>query len=89
MTRQAADHPAPTPTNSDRVLGEAWLARRLGKHGVVVVFEGVMTADEHKERLREVIRERGLETVICARNPTTGKPDRYAQVFERLYGEPL
>ena len=72
----------------DQLDGELWLARRLGKHGVLVVFDGDTTTEQRKARMREAILERGLETVICGRG-VDGKPNTYGQAFRRLYREDL
>lgn len=84
---------SPRPQRADhqdalaRLDGEAWLARRLGKHGVLVVFGGDTTPEQRMKRIRECIVNRELEAVICGHKD--GKSVRYAEAFERLYGEPL
>lgn len=65
---------------------EAWLARRLGNFGHV--FQGVTDRETRKQRIRDAIREGGLEMVIAGRNPE-GRPDTFAEVFQRLYGAAL
>lgn len=69
-----------------RVLnGEMWLARRLGKRGLLSeeIVGGLTDAVERKRRLRHAISYRGLAEVRCAPSTT------YRQAFERLYGERL
>jgi len=74
---------APELQHLDR---EAWLAQRLGEHGAGV-FTGITDRDVRRERIRAAILEHGLTEVIVGRHE--GKPQTYAQVFERLYGTPL
>lgn len=70
--------------------GEAWLARRLGTHGVLGVFNGLTDSTERKRRMREAIKERGLQEVRIT-EPGEERPRTitYGAAFERLYGEPL
>lgn len=65
---------------------ELWLGARLERHGVSV-FAGDTTVEQRRDRVRAAILEHGLETVIAGSRDR--KPETYAQVFERLYGEPL
>lgn len=65
---------------------ERWLAKRLGEHGAGI-FTGLTDRDVRRERIRAAIVEHGLEAVIVGRHE--GRPETYAQVFERLYGTPL
>ena len=91
--------PAPLTQRHDlfaELEGGLWLAKRLGLHGVLLppgVFDGVTESAERETRLKELLRravlDRGLECVICGRDPNTGKGNTYAQAFERLYGESL
>lgn len=67
--------------------GEMWLSRRLGLHGVLVVFNGVTDAEQRKHRFRQAIKERGCEQVVCGKSQK--KPITYEQAFERLYHEKL
>lgn len=66
---------------------ETYITRRLGEHGTHV-FTGFSSHDDRKLRIREAILAAGLEYVIIGRNGA-GKPETYAQVFERHFGEPL
>lgn len=75
--------------------GPLWLARRLGLHGVLVdtaVLSGVTDAAERRARLKDLLRDAivkaGCEVVICGRG-SDGKPNTYAEAFERMYGEAL
>lgn len=65
---------------------EAWLATRLGNHGVEV-FIGLTDFDTRRERIRSAITANQLELVIVGANER--KPETYAQAFERVYREPL
>lgn len=75
------------PDALTRLDGELWLARRLGKHGVLVVFDGDTTPEMRMERMRAAIVGRGLDQVVCGHKD--GKSVRYHEAFERLYGEKL
>lgn len=61
--------------------------RRLGDHGRRVE-DGVTDVTVRRERIRAAILEGGLGAVVAGRG-ASGKPETYAQVFVRLYGEPL
>lgn len=66
--------------------GEMYIAKRLREHGVGV-FEGLTTAEQRKQRVREAINAAGPAVIIGR-----GKDRRtmtYAEAFEALYGEPL
>lgn len=65
--------------------GELWLAHRLGQFGHV--FGGVTDPAIRKQRIREAIREGAHETNIAGRRD--GKPETFAEIFERIYGESL
>jgi hypothetical protein len=69
-----------------RLAHEQWLAQRLGEHGAGV-FTGLTDRDTRRERFRAAILEHGLEAVVVGRHE--GKPQTYAQAFERLFGEAL
>lgn len=64
---------------------ETWIARRLGEPGL---FAGVTTADERRERVRELIERRQLRLAIAGRNPS-GKPETWQALYERVYGRPI
>lgn len=68
---------------------DLWLARRLGRNGVLVedLFNGVTDPDERKRRLRAAILERQVADIRCGRD--RGSALTYRQAFERIYGEPL
>jgi hypothetical protein len=80
---------ARTPVPELRQLdGEAWLANRLSRFGVLLpLFDGLTTTATRRARFREVINGHKLELVVCG--SIGRKPYTYAQAFERLYGEPL
>lgn len=67
---------------------EIYLAKRLLQHGVDI-FAGATDAQSRKELIRAAIIEHELDSTLVGRNPKTRKVETYAQVFERLYGEPL
>jgi hypothetical protein len=62
---------------------EAWLVKRLGEHGAKV-FDGDTTPEIRRQRIREVIIEQQLPSVVIGRS--AGRPETYRQVFERIYG---
>lgn len=65
-----------------RMDGEAWLARRLGKKGVLVkLFDGLTDSNMRKETLRQEIRSRNVIDVPVHHELT------YGGAFFRLYGE--
>jgi hypothetical protein len=68
---------------------DLWLARRLGRNGVLVedLFNGVTDAAERKRRLRQAILDRGVADIRCGSDK--GRALTYRQAFERIYGEPL
>ena len=81
------------PTRAHGIATEQWLAHRLNLHQALADPEGIFAGDTvpavRKARMREAIARHELATVICARDPATRKPIRYAEAFERVYGEPL
>lgn len=82
-SRAAARTGAPTID----LAAEAWLIHRLGDHGRHVE-DGVTDVTVRRERIRAAILEGTLDTVVVGR-AASGKPETYAEAFERLYGEPL
>lgn len=64
---------------------ETWIIRRLGEPDL---FAGVTTADERRERVRELIERRELHLAIAGRNPS-GKPETWQALYERVYGRPI
>lgn len=66
---------------------EMYFARRLGEHGKHV-FTGLSDPTITKDRIRQAILGAHLDCTIIGRAPN-GKPETYAQSFERFYGEPL
>lgn len=68
-----------------------WLAKRLIQHRALIdaagIFDGTTTPDERRERIRRVILEQGLSSVIIGR--FNGKPESYADFFQRLFGVAL
>lgn len=69
---------------------ESWLVQRLAQHGAAVICVGPFASAGDSVRLDSVrcaILDHGLTEVIVGRSD--GKPQTYAQAFERVYGEPL
>jgi hypothetical protein len=66
---------------------EMYFARRLADHGKRI-FDGLADPDTRKQRIRAAILEARMDCTIIGRAPT-GKPETYAQSFQRFYGEPL
>lgn len=64
---------------------EAWLVQRLK---VPLMFQGVTTAEQRRERVRAHIVEHQLELSIAGGN-VQGKAETWSALFERIYGEPL
>lgn len=75
------------PAFVDELEGAAWLERRLGRHGPLLVLSGITDRQTRRDRLREAITKRGLEAVIC--DAVANKCLTYAAAFERVYGEKL
>lgn len=65
---------------------EAWLGERLKQLGCDLYADGAVFT-HFRDRVRQVILVNRLECVIVGRHD--GKPESYAQTFQRLYGEPL
>jgi len=66
---------------------EMYFARRLGEHGKRI-FTGLSDPTITKDRIRQAIIDSHVDCTIIGRAPN-GKPETYAQSFERFYGEPL
>jgi hypothetical protein len=66
---------------------EMYFARRLGEHGKSI-FTGLSDPTITKARIRQAIIDSRLDCTIIGRAPN-GKPETYAQSFERFYNEPL
>lgn len=69
-----------------RLEAERELVRRLVQHGVRVGEPGTLT---RPQIIRQAILDHHLDCAIVGRNPTTRKPETYAQCYERLFDEPL
>jgi hypothetical protein len=85
-------------TGFDLMDAEAWLRQRLTDHGALErvpdlkhrvreVTAGATTTAERAERMRQVILHHSLEAIIAGRRGN--KTETYADLFERIYGEPL
>jgi hypothetical protein len=66
---------------------ESFFVLRLAQQGTSIAIE-IATPEQRKQRVREAIIESGKEFVIIGAAPN-GKPETYAQCFERHYREPL
>jgi hypothetical protein len=65
---------------------EIWLVARVRQH-ITGIFDGVTDQKIRKDRMRRVLRDNGLDCVIAGNKD--GKPETYAEVYRRLYGESL
>jgi len=70
-------------TSPEVVSAEERIAERLR---MPELFEGALSADERRERVRVVCLDR--DPTIAGRGPD-GKAETFAALFERLYGSPL
>jgi hypothetical protein len=70
-----------------RFDAEAYLARRLKDSGDRV-FAGITDPKIRMERFRRAIIDGGHACAIAGRS-LAGKSETYAQLFERMYGQPL
>lgn len=66
---------------------ELWFVGRLRDH-LAQIFTGDTDPDTRRERIRRAIVNAEIQTVILGKN-AAGKPETYADAFQRLYGEPL
>ncbi len=74
------------PTTLVNLPAELWLANRLKQHGPDV-FQGLTTREDRMQRIRSAITSNQLSSVVVGKKD--GKPETYAECFQRLYGEPL
>lgn len=65
---------------------ESWLLQRLQQHGVDV-YAPPGPFDCLRDRLAQAIVDNQFGTVVVGRHD--GKPERYEQLFERIYGTKL
>lgn len=61
---------------------ELWIADRLGEVGL---FVGVTDAEERRERVRRIIRDKGVQEHTAGRAPN-GLYETWAALFRRVYG---
>lgn len=66
---------------------ELWLRERMLIHRGPDVFDGTTDTQTRRQRMREAIKQCGLECVIIGAKK--GKPVSWRQAFETLYGEKL
>lgn len=73
------------------LLGEIWMLERLTEHCRAMrnAFTGITDATLRKQRLRQAISVHGLDLAVCGRDPSSKKPQTFAEAFQRLYGEKL
>lgn len=64
---------------------ESWIARRLQRPDL---FAGVTTPDQRRERVRQVIVDGRLEHGIAGKRDGV-TCETWADLFQRVYGEPL
>lgn len=67
---------------------ESRFAERVEQHSDADVFAGLTTVEQRRDRIRESIAKHDLAAQVCGQDEKH-QPLTYAQVFERLYGEPL
>ena len=67
------------------VIAEMWLARRLRLP--LSWAAGVTTREMRRDRIRAAILERGLADATAGN--AKGRPETWAQVFQRIYRQPL
>jgi hypothetical protein len=67
------------------MTAEDWLLERLKQHGIDVYVDGEFPT--LAARLGHVIVTNRYGPVVAGRH--NGKPETYAQLYERIYGEPL
>lgn len=65
---------------------EVWLIARVKAH-ITGIFDGETSPQIRRDRMRRVLRDNGLDCVIAGTKE--GKPETYAEIFRRLYGEAL
>lgn len=65
---------------------QTWLAQRLQEHQCDIYAGGPYGS--FAERLAAAIIRDSLQSVVVGRNPQ-GKPENYAQLFERIFQQPL
>jgi hypothetical protein len=65
---------------------ESYLARRLGECGLNV-FHGTSDSDVRRERFRSAIMVNNLAQVEVGK--IAGRPETFAQLFQRIFNEPL
>jgi hypothetical protein len=78
--------PKSAPDLFTHLEAETWLAERLKAHGCDIYAGGPYAA--YADRLGACIVRNGLACVIVGRNPD-GKPESYAQLFQRIAGKAL
>jgi hypothetical protein len=73
--------------NGPKVVVEAWMAQRLG---LPLGWDGgVTTREDRREAIRQEILGRNLGGIVAGKRRGEPKPKTWAQLFERVYSEPL
>ncbi len=65
------------------VVVEEWIKDRLREP---TLFDGVTTADERRERVRELIQRRELHLAVAGKR-NGEQCETWADLFQRVYGE--
>lgn len=66
---------------------EYWLARRLG---LPLNWDaGDTTSHDRRQVIGQAIVDRGLAYSIAVEHPNTTERETFAELYQRLYGEPL
>lgn len=72
--------------NGDRLVVEAWMARRLG---MPLSWDGgVTTREDRRERIRAEIIRQGRECAVAGKRPKQAA-ETWGQLFHRVYGQPV
>ena len=65
---------------------EAWIKDRLREP---TLFDGVTTAEQRRERVRELIHRRQLHLAVAGMPPGTKACETWTALFQRVYGQPV
>jgi hypothetical protein len=68
------------------IEAELWLVARVRSH-ITGLFDGVTDPQIRRDRMRRMLRDNGLDCVIVGSKD--GRPETYAEVYRRFYGEAL
>lgn len=85
MTKPRYKPPIGSSLDRLRLFGlERWIGMRLHEH----IAAGDTTPEVRRERVREAILSRNVANESAGLGPD-GTQETYAQLFERMYGEPF